>query len=104
MIIITLFILSMLFLSGWLNVTTIKKNLELNDQREALVDKIEESLDMLDTCYGRMAHHSELPLFSDEPIVQDVVRDLKMVKNAILSIASLIVTYGTNKDDVSTDE
>jgi hypothetical protein len=80
--------------SAWLNVKFVKQNLELNDQREELVDQIEESLDMLDSCYSRLAHHSEHPVLSDEPVIQDVVRDIRLARNTVLAVASKVVTYG----------
>jgi hypothetical protein len=83
-----------LIASIWLNVRTVKQNLQLNDQREELVDQIEESLDMLDNCYTRLSHHSEIPVLSDEPIIQDVVRDIKLARNTVLAVASKVATYG----------
>ena len=82
-------------LSVALNVKTIRQNLVLSDQRENLADQIEESLDVLDTCYSRVSHHAEVPVLSDEPIVQDVVRDIRLARNAILAVASKVVTYGS---------
>ncbi len=90
--------------SIWLNVRTVRQNLELNDQREDLVDQIEESLDMLDHCYSRLAHHSELPVLSDEPIIQDVVRDIKLARNTVLAVASKVVTYGGEKKEEEAEE
>jgi len=84
--------------SVWLNVRVIKQNIALNDQREDLVDQIEESLDMLDNCYSRLTHHSEIPVLSDEPIIQDVVRDIKLARNTVLAVASKVVTYGDEKE------
>lgn len=78
----------------WYAVYVTRKNLELNDQREELVDRIEESLDVLDQCYARLAHHADIPVLSDEPIIQDVVYDMKRARNAVLAVASKIVTYG----------
>lgn len=94
-------ILVTLLLGGsvWLNVRVIRQNMQLNDQREDLVDQIEESLDMLDTCYGRLAHHAEIPVLSDEPIIQDVVYDIKRARNTVLAVASKIVTYGSEASE-----
>jgi type II secretory pathway component PulJ len=78
----------------WYGVHVTKQNLQLNDQKEDLVDQIEESLDTLDQCYARLAHHADIPVLSDEPIIQDVVYDMKRARNAVLKVASLIVTYG----------
>lgn len=84
---------------GWLSYVTIKKNLHLEDQREELVDTIEESLDMLDECYTRIAHAAEIPVLSDEPVIRDLLSDIKQAKNAVLAIASKVVMYGDDEQD-----
>lgn len=94
----------MLGASVWLNVVTIQKNMQLNDQREELVDQIEESLDLLDDCYDRLARNADIPVLSDEPIIREVVADLKRARNTVLAIASKVVTYGTDKDAADGDE
>ena len=93
-----------LLLAGavWYGVFVTKKNLQLSDQREDLADQIEESLDMLDNCYSRLAHHAEIPVLSDEPIIQDVVRDIKLARNTVLAVASKVATYGS--DEKETEE
>jgi hypothetical protein len=91
-----------ILLSGglaWLNYKTIKKNLQLEDQREALVDTIEESLDMLSDIYDRIAAAAEIPVLSDEPIIRDLLSDIKRLKNAVLLIASKVVVYGDNGEN-----
>lgn len=80
--------------SMWFNVVVIKKNLVLSDQREELVDTIEESLDVLDECYIRFSHNADIPVFSDEPVVREVLGDIKRAKHAVLAIASKVVIYG----------
>ena len=92
-------IMTLLTLGGsvWLNVFVIRKNLQLADQRENLVDTIEESLDVLESCYDSIRHNSELPVLSDEPVIREVMADIKRAKNAVLAIAGQIVIYDTEK-------
>lgn len=90
--------------SVWLNVVTVRKNLELNDQREMLVDQIEESLDMLDECYDRLARNADIPVLSDEPVIREVVADIKRARNTVLAIAGKVVTYGADKGADDEDE
>ena len=85
---------ALLALSVYLNVVCIRRNLELNDQRERLVDQIEESLDVLDECHMRLAHNAEIPVLSDEPIIRELLADIRRAKNAVLAIASKVVIYG----------
>lgn len=76
----------------------IRKNLQLNDQREELVDTIEESLDMLEEVYKRIAKTAELPVAIDDPIVRDLLSDIKGAKHAVLAIANNVVAYGEDED------
>lgn len=97
-ILVCLLVLLVVVLSG-LTYMTIKKNLILEDQRETLVDIIEESLDELDECFANIARAAEVPVLSDEPIIRDLLADIKRVKNAVLAIASKVVIYGDNEED-----
>ena len=83
----------------YLNVFLIRKNLHLADQREELVDRIEESLDMLDDCYHRLAHNADIPVLSDEPVIKEVIADIKRAKQAVLLIAGKVVVYGQADDE-----
>lgn len=85
---------ALLVASAWLNVRLLRQNIMLQDQRESLVDTIEESLDELDTCYTHIAHAAEIPVMSDEPVIRGLVADIKRAKNAVLAIANNVVVYG----------
>jgi hypothetical protein len=85
--------------STWLCAKSIAKNLQLEDQREALVDQIEASLDLLDECYQRLARAAETPVMTDEPIIREVINDIRSAKNAVMAVASLVVTYGSDEDE-----
>jgi len=85
--------------SVWLNIVVIKKNLVLSDQREDLVDRIEESLDMLDGCYQRLAYHAEIPVLSDEPVIRNIIADIKQAKNTVLAVASKVAAYGDSEEN-----
>ena len=97
---IGLIVLLVLLLAGsaYFNVYAIRRNLQLSDQREQLVDQIEVSLDMLDDCYLSLKRNAEIPVLSDEPIIREVLADIKRAKNAVMAVASKVVIYGENKD------
>lgn len=105
MIWFALVVLTLLLIGSiWLNIVVIRKNLVLSDQREQLVDVIEESLDLLDESYVSIAHAAQIPVLSDEPVIRDLISDIKRAKNAVLAIAGRVVVYGENKDSVERDE
>jgi len=93
----------LLSVSFWINVVLAKKNLMLEDQREALVDEIEESLDDLEVIYDNIAHAAEIPVLSDEPVIRELLADIKRAKNAVLAIASRVVIYGSDMNEKDED-
>lgn len=90
-------------MTGWLLVKCLKKNLELADQREGIVDTIETSLDILDEVYTRIAHAATIPVLSDEPVVRELLNDIKRAKNAVLAIANMVVIYGNEPGEKDED-
>ena len=93
----------LLSVSFWINVVLAKKNLMLEDQREALVDEIEESLDDLEVIYDNIARAAEIPVLSDEPVIRELLADIKRAKNAVLAIASRVVIYGSDMNEKDED-
>lgn len=87
-------IVLLLVASAWLNIRLLRQNMMLQDQREGLVDTIEESLDELDSCYTHISHSAEIPVLSDEPVIREVLSNIKRAKNAVLAIANNVVVYG----------
>jgi hypothetical protein len=82
---------------------SVRLNLKCYEKLESIGEQIEKSLDVLDTCYQRAATRANLEVFSDDPIVRELVEDIKITKDAILLVANLIVEpmQGDNleKDD-----
>ncbi len=55
-----------------------------------IVDRIEESLDILDERYASISEILKIPLFFDSPQVRAVLEDIKVCRDAILRVANLI--------------
>jgi len=70
---------------------SIKRNLYLSEAFEEMQTQTGESLDILDTCYQRVAAKANLELMSDDPIIRELVADMKMSREAILLVAHKIV-------------
>jgi hypothetical protein len=77
---------------------SLRLNLKNRDRLTEISEKIEESLDILDVCYQRAATRSELEVFSDEPVIKELVEDIQISKNAILLVANLL-TEPMNNDE-----
>ena len=76
---------------------SIKKNLELNEQLEDVTGQIEESLDILDEYYARIDKKTKIEMFSDEPIIKELVADIGASRDAILLIANKISNNNDEK-------
>ena len=79
-----------LILAGCLT-WSVRLNLKYAEKFEEIIDQIDVSLDILDTQYQRAAAKAELEVLSDEPVVRDLIDDIKSSRDAILLVANLIV-------------
>lgn len=75
------------------------RNLQYSDKLEVLGDQIEESLDIIDDCYQRISKAIEVPVLSDEPIVKELLADIKYIHQAVLLVANKIVVFDDDDDD-----
>lgn len=80
-------------------IISIARNLQYADKLEVLGDQIEESLDVLDDAYQRIAKVAEMPVMSDEPIIQQLLQDIKHAKHAVLLVANKVVVFDREDDD-----
>lgn len=87
--ILTLSIICFFLLLGF--IWSVRKNLEFSEKLETVVDQIEKSLDILDSCYNRASARAKLEVLSDEPIVKELLDDIQVSRDAILIVANLIV-------------
>lgn len=75
------------------------KCLELAEKIEELGEQVDESLDIIDDCYKRISQASEIPVTSDDPVVQQFVSDVKRTKDALLLIANKVIVFDTTEED-----
>ena len=84
---------------------SVRQNIVLNDKIEDLVEQVEESLDILDECHRRISRVSETPVVFDDPVVKQLMSDVKYAKHAILLVANKITsTDGEKLKDKNTQE
>ena len=72
-------------------------------------DAIEESLDVIDERYQSISKILEIPLFYDSPQIRQVVNDIKITRDSLLSVANRFAKVSTDETDgqqkdVSNDE
>jgi hypothetical protein len=70
---------------------SLKKNLALSEKFESVVEQIENSLDVLDSCYQRATTRAKLEVLSDEPVVRELLEDIQVTRDAILLVANLMI-------------
>jgi hypothetical protein len=70
---------------------SVKKNLAFSEKFESIIEQIERSLDVLDSCYQRAAARSKLEVLSDEPVVRELLEDIQVTRDAILLVANLMI-------------
>ena len=75
------------FSLAWL----VRKHLGLLEKFDNVVEQIEESLDVIDSSYNRVANLLETPVLLDDPIVVELVQSAKNTKDSLLLIANKII-------------
>lgn len=83
---------------------SIKKNLELLQLLDDLNDQVEESLDILDGSYQRISQKASLEVMSDEPVVRELIADMKSAKDALILVANKIVQPLDQTDDLDKEK
>ncbi len=81
----------LLCLSVYLNSKLIKTVFSVESQ-------VEESLDILDRCYGDIARTANTEILSDEPLIRNVMTSIRAAKDAILLVANKLVIFGVTDE------
>lgn len=81
---------------------SLKKNIEFMEKIEEVASSIQEAIDVLEEQYQIIDKKSKIELFSDEPLVKELVNDISVAKNAIMKTAKIL--DGVLVDDDLEDE
>ncbi len=82
------FLLLVLFLSTSASTYVFaKKCLSLSEKLEEVEEQVSQSLDLLDDCYARIDQKSKLEVMSDDPVIRDLVNDMRDAREAVLLVA-----------------
>ena len=103
MIVISLFLGVLVVILSVLLYMSVRRTLYLDDKFEELGQQVEKSLDIIDECYGRISAVSETPVFSDEPVVKQLMGDVAYTRRALLLIANNIVTFDQDDEEDETE-
>jgi hypothetical protein len=75
---------------------SVKKNLELIDTLEETSAVVETCLEDLNYCYKRVDKKLKLELLSDDPVVKELVEDMKVARRAIANISERLTNEKVN--------
>lgn len=78
---------------------SVRQTLTLDEKFQELGVQVEASLDILDGCYNRFSIIAETPVFSDEPVVKQLMNDVAYSRHALLLIANNIVTFDEEDEE-----
>lgn len=81
---------SLLALTGTCLFFSVKRNIALYEKLEEVSERIESSIDLLEEQYSIIESKLKIEVFSDEPVVRDLVEDMKIAKNSVLKVAQLL--------------
>ena len=102
---ITLIVLSVMFLISLTALGfSVYLNVKLGRTILSFEDQVEESLDILDESYQRIAAIAVTPVMSDDPFIRDVMLNIRSARDSVLLVANKLVKFEpapffTDQDD-----
>lgn len=79
-----------LALTSVILVASLQKNIELSDKIDDIQDSLQISIDLLNEQYLVMEEKTKVEVFSDEPLIRELVRDIQIAKKTVLVVAKLL--------------
>lgn len=64
-----------------------------------LEEQVEESLDVIDSCYRDIGKVLDTPVFFDDPVVKQTLSSIKKSHTALLMIANKISNFSKKEDE-----
>lgn len=98
----TYVLLSLLIIVSIALAVAIKRLTQLLRRHEELGKQVNESLDVLDDVYRKISAATEIPVLMDDPIVHNLLADIRTARHAVLLVANKIVTF--DDDDEEDDD
>jgi len=104
MIVLIIFLLIFCSVSFYALYRSIRKNFELIDLLEETNEQIEIAIETLNHYYKRIEKKNKLELFSDDPIVRELVEDMKHARQAILLISEKLTGEKLEKNEIKPNQ
>jgi hypothetical protein len=87
-----------------LSVFFARKCMEYYDLFENLQKEIRDILGKLNIVYNNVHKKSQYDIFLDEPVVKDLMEDIKVTFNLIIIIANTLTQYFKDEDENTNDD
>ena len=78
---------------------SLKKNVELVEIIEDSTEQVEKSLEILEFYQERIERKSKLEIMLDDPIVRELIEDMRGSKEALSSIKEQLVEFIQTEDE-----
>jgi len=78
------------FLTSSLLIVSLKKNIEFMEKIDEIQETLEKSLEILEIQSKKIDQKAKLEVFSDEPVVRNLIKDIIESKNAVVRVAKLL--------------
>lgn len=69
---------------------SVMRNIEYMEKIDEIEESIQSAVEILDEQYQKIDKKTKIEVFSDEPIVRELVRDISIARNAVLAAAKLL--------------
>ena len=69
---------------------SVMRNIEYMEKIDEIEESIQSAVEILDEQYQKIDKKTKIEVFSDEPIVRELVRDISIARNAVLTTAKLL--------------
>lgn len=102
---VALIIVSLLFVATSVALYfSVRRNMQIDDRIDEFGEQLDQSLDIIDECYGRISRAAETPLLTDEPVVRSLMSDIKITRQAVLLVANKITSFDSTLVDDEVNE
>ena len=71
-------------------VISVRRNFQLMDRLETVEDAVDDALEILDEQHQKIDMKTKIEVFSDEPVVRDLVTDIFVARKSVLEVARIL--------------
>lgn len=84
-------LLSTAFLSASIALgVSVTRNIQYMERIDEIEESLQTAIEILNDQYRAIDKKTKIEVFSDEPIIRDLVRDITVARNSVLAVAKLL--------------